>query len=206
MHVKMWSGIWRPFCLVHTSVENVQMQCNDNRCLISLPQWPLGDADIVSNSYLQTSVDISSIYGEIPLNSWRQSGAYMRQWTNHHGFRKWLGAIQAPSHYLNQCWNIADSNFRNKLQWNHQRHSYIFIQDNAFEMSSGKWRSFCLGINVLLMQDVLECRWFKPTVINANYLYDVICLFIYVLSHVVNVNMCLYIYRKMDYFDQQFRD
>ena len=26
--------------------------------------------------------------------------------------------LQAPSHYLNQCWNIVNSNLRNKLQWN----------------------------------------------------------------------------------------
>ena len=39
----------------------------------------------------------------------------------------------APSHYLNQCWNIVKSNLRNKLQWNLKRNSYIFIQENAFE-------------------------------------------------------------------------
>ena len=38
-----------------------------------------------------------------------------------------------PSHYLNQCWNIVNWNLRNKLQWNIQRNSYIFIQENAFE-------------------------------------------------------------------------
>ena len=27
---------------------------------------------------------------------------------------------------------------------------YIFIQENAFEMSSGKWRPFCLRLNVLM--------------------------------------------------------
>ena len=38
-----------------------------------------------------------------------------------------------PSHYLNQCWNIVDWNFRDKLQWNLKQNSYIFIQENAFE-------------------------------------------------------------------------
>ena len=37
------------------------------------------------------------------------------------------------SRYLNQCWNIVDSNFRNKLQRNLRRNSYFFIQENAFE-------------------------------------------------------------------------
>ena len=39
----------------------------------------------------------------------------------------------APSHYLNQCWNIVNSNLRNKLQWNPRRNSFIFILENTFE-------------------------------------------------------------------------
>ena len=35
--------------------------------------------------------------------------------------------------YLNQCWNIVNSNFKNKFQRNLKRNSYIFIQENAFE-------------------------------------------------------------------------
>ena len=34
---------------------------------------------------------------------------------------------------LNQCWNIVNWTLRNKLQWNFNRNSYIFIQENAFE-------------------------------------------------------------------------
>ena len=41
-------------------------------------------------------------------------------------------AWSAPSHYLNQCWNIVNSNLRNKLQWNARRNSFIFILENAF--------------------------------------------------------------------------
>ena len=39
-----------------------------------------------------------------------------------------------PSHYLNQCWNIVNWTFRNKLQWNLNRNSYISIQENAFKI------------------------------------------------------------------------
>ena len=39
----------------------------------------------------------------------------------------------APSHYLNQCWNIVNWPLMNKLQWNFNRNSYIFIQENTFE-------------------------------------------------------------------------
>ena len=66
-------------------------------------------------------------------NSLRTSDAYKRQSTNHQWCRKWLGAWLAPSHYLNQCCNIVNSNFRNKFQWNRKRNSYIFIHENVFE-------------------------------------------------------------------------
>ena len=38
-----------------------------------------------------------------------------------------------PSHYLNQCWNIVDWTLGNKLKWNLNQNSNIFIQANAFE-------------------------------------------------------------------------
>ena len=38
---------------------------------------------------------------------------------------------------------------RNKLQWNVYRNSYIFTQENSFEIVVCKWRPFCLGLNVL---------------------------------------------------------
>ena len=38
-----------------------------------------------------------------------------------------------PSYYLNQCWNIVNSNLRNIFQWNLNPNSYIYKQENAFE-------------------------------------------------------------------------
>ena len=52
---------------------------------------------------------------------------------DHHWLRYWLVAWSAPSHYLNQSWNIVNWNLGNKLQWNLKRNSNIFIQENAFE-------------------------------------------------------------------------
>ena len=54
------------------------------------------------------------------------------------------------SHYLNQCWNVVNSNLRNKLQWNLKRNSCIFIQENAFqnvvcEMASILCRPQCVN-------------------------------------------------------------
>ena len=42
-------------------------------------------------------------------------------------------AWSEPSHYLNQCWIIVNWTLGNKLQWNLNRNSSIFIQENAFE-------------------------------------------------------------------------
>ena len=67
------------------------------------------------------------------VNSLRPSDAYMRQQTNHHWFRPWLAAWKEPSHYLNQCQNIVNLTLRNKLQWNFNRYSNIFIQENPFQ-------------------------------------------------------------------------
>ena len=40
---------------------------------------------------------------------------------------------------------------KNKLQWNCIRNSNIFIDEIAFENVAVKWRSFCLGLNVLML-------------------------------------------------------
>ena len=42
-------------------------------------------------------------------------------------------AYSAPSHYLNQCWNIINWTFRDKFQWNLNRNLFICIQGNASE-------------------------------------------------------------------------
>ena len=68
----------------------------------------------------------------------------------HHWFRQWLVACSAPSHYLNQCRNIVNCTFRNKLQWNFNQNSNIFIKKLHLKTSSAKWRLFCLCLNELI--------------------------------------------------------
>ena len=53
-----------------------------------------------------------------------------------HCFRQWLVACSAPSHHLNQCWLIINWTPRNKVQWNLNWNSNIFIQGNGYE---NKW-------------------------------------------------------------------
>ena len=56
----------------------------------------------------------------------------------------------ATSHYLNQCWNIVSCTLRNKLQWNLNWNSYVFIKKMHLKLLSEKWRPFSLSLNVLV--------------------------------------------------------
>ena len=70
------------------------------------------------------------------VNSLRPSDAFVRQYnipTLLHIMTRHLVTWWVPSHYLNQCGNIVNWTLRNKLQWNFNQNSYIFIQQNAFE-------------------------------------------------------------------------
>ena len=85
----------------------------------------------------------SALHIQVPINSIRPSDAYMHYCVTKltiivpdNGFVAW----PAPSHYVKKCWNIVKSNIRNKFQWNLQRNSNICTQDNAFQMSPGKWQ------------------------------------------------------------------
>ena len=67
----------------------------------------------------------------------------------HHWFWKWLGAWSEPNNYLNQCWHIVNWTPTNKLQWNCNRNSYVFIQENAFKNVICEMAANCLGLNML---------------------------------------------------------
>ena len=89
-----------------------------------------------------------AVHNDAVIGSLEQA-RYIRQYTNHHWFREWLVAWLVPSHYLNQWWNIVNRTLRNKLQWNFNKNSYIFIEENAFENVVWKMVSIFLGLNVL---------------------------------------------------------
>ena len=97
---------------------------------------------------------VSSLMANLRLclgTQWRHdinthSSFHARSWH----FRNWLVALSAPSHYLSQCWNIVNSNFSNKLQWNLKRNSCILVKKMHLNISSEIWRSCCLVLNVLI--------------------------------------------------------
>ena len=75
-------------------------------------------------------------------------------------------AWMVPSHYLNQCWNIVNWTLRLRIQLTIFQHwfkalgtnfSEILIENQTLlfkkmrlKISSGKWRPFCLSLNVLM--------------------------------------------------------
>ena len=105
---------------------------------------------------------ILAVCGNTILNSFRPRDAYTRQWTNQHWFRQWLVAWPAPSHYLNQCWNILIWIHRNKLQWNINRNSNIFIQDIAFE--NVVWKMSTILSRPQCVKDVLFSPYFPKDI------------------------------------------
>ena len=111
------------------------------------------------------------------------SGSSLTQWANYCMYRQNLthwgrvtqicaskltmicsdNALSAPSHYLNQCWNIVNWTLGNKFQWNPNRNWYIFIQEIPFEnvvwkmvaiLSRPRWAS----MDMMLCQLPLWCN------------------------------------------------
>ena len=111
---------------------------DNNRALVQIMAWrrsgdkPLSEPMMIS---LPTH-----IYASLGLNE------LTHQWINHHWFRQWLVAWPAPSHYLNQCWDIVNWTLGNKLQWNQSKfkhfHSWKCIwkcclrNDDYFDLAS----------------------------------------------------------------------
>ena len=73
--------------------------------------------------------------------------SYMRQQTNHHWFRLWLVAWSAIISTNAGILSIGPlgTNFNEVLI---KIHTFSFKKIH-WKMSSGKWRPFCLGLNVL---------------------------------------------------------
>ena len=87
--------------------------------------------------------------------------------------------INIDDYYLNQCCNIVDWILGNKLKWNFNQNTTIFIYEDAFE----KWRPFCLGLNVLFTHVfrgcftgigaiiwIPQCLWSNPAGYGWNLL------------------------------------
>ena len=75
-----------------------------------------------------------------------------------------LSPVPASSHYLNQWWNIVNWTLRNKLQWDFNQNSYIFIQEKVFEnvvceIAAILSRPQCVDCSIRKMIFVSECEF-----------------------------------------------
>ena len=75
------------------------------------------------------------------------------------------GAYLAPSHYLNQCWVIVNWSLRNKLQWNLNWNTKLFIHGNAFENVVSKMAAILSQLQCIKQGG---CISFCPTHINSS--------------------------------------
>ena len=80
-----------------------------------------------------------------------------------------------PSHYLDQCWVIFNWTFKNKLQWNFNQNTRLFIHKNASEntvcemtsiLSRGRWVK-CLKNEVLISYQWNLCRPVNMKIVDA---------------------------------------
>ena len=99
------------------------------------------------------------------------------------------------SQRLNQCWNIVNWALRNKLPWNFNWNSYIFI----LKMSSWKWRPFCPNFNVLTwcMNYYMNISWIEETWNVVNLV--MISLIKYYVSKQNLINIACIIYEILLY-------
>ena len=58
-----------------------------------------------------------------------------------------------PSHYTNQCWVLVDWTLRNKLQWNFNQNTKLFVHKNASE-------NIVCGMAAILFRG----RWVRPSI------------------------------------------
>ena len=79
----------------------------------------------------------------------------------------------APSHYLNQCWDIVNWTLRKNFQWNFNRHSCIFIQEIALknvvcELASILLRPQCVNQPWNRVSDIMERHWIPYVLCNHS--------------------------------------
>ena len=85
----------------------------------------------------------------------------------------------APSHYRNQCWLIVNWTISNKLQWNFNRNSTIFIEENVFEnvvcnfpnkLSRGRCDNSLYTIHNLDKQDQAEMHHYPSQCYDVQFI------------------------------------
>ena len=96
------------------------------------------------------------------------------------------------SHYLIQCWHIANQSLRKKSQWNLYQNRWLFVDQNAFvtvvcKMAAILFQPQCLNGKIIPKRYTVWCQNIVPYI----YEYIYICMYIYI--HVY-IYICIYMY------------
>ena len=79
----------------------------------------------------------SKVMISVRTNNCLEESGLFRAWSISWILTRWGGVMHICmsklSQYMNQCCHIVYWILRSKLQWNYNRNSYIFIQENVFE-------------------------------------------------------------------------
>ena len=69
-----------------------------------------------------------------------------------------------------KCWNIVNLTLRNnKLQWNLNQNSHIFIQENSFENIACEMAAILSWphcVNPLRLSEAYMCQWTRPSLVQ----------------------------------------
>ena len=78
-------------------------------------------------------------------------------------FKQWLVAYSSPSHYLSQCLFFVNGTLRNKLKWNYNNNTKLFIHENASENIVCEMEPFCPGGYKLMEKPAIAiATWRNP--------------------------------------------
>ena len=145
--------------------------------LLSPEQSTSLNTNLFQNSMYFTSFKRSWYIGKLfeltfAFNSSALSSAYVRQWIRSELIQIMACRLFVPSHYLNQCCDVVNWTRDNKLQWNFNQNKKLFIHENAYKISSAKWRPFCRGgdeLNIcnLCNLDVNQTECHMPQMIGC---------------------------------------
>ena len=97
-----------------------------------------------------------------------------------------------PNHYLNQCWHIVNWTLGTGFNENLIEISTILFKKTHEKMSSGKWQSFCLDLNMLNVLLTSTLRFYQ---------YYTILLFICLLNIVLNCSQHYWKHIHKHYFE-----
>ena len=139
--------------LVHKFVGSVTIQHEDT-VLSSIKPLPI--EEVRSQDHLITTIltlVIAHCYTQHGVLSYSTHWGWVTNiWVNKLASIVWDNGLppgRRQAIIYKQCWDIVNWTLGNKLQWNFNRNSYIFIQENAFENVACEMASICLGLNVL---------------------------------------------------------